>query len=291
MYALQATLVRGLESLAPTDAPLVPVRWLRDSGRHGGGERFVTDGQSAVFDRASVNASQVHYDDLPNRRLGSATALSTIVHPRNPWAASVHAHISYTELRSGMGTWRLMADLNPAIALPEQTHAFRSCLEDVAPEHFLAASIQGDRYFTIPALGRRRGVVHFYLEGYRTGNFDADAHLARIFGEAVIALYPRLVQDAIAAHPSPGEGDRRAQLHYHTLYLFQVLTLDRGTTSGLLVHDQNDLGILGSLPSRVDPELFARWAERAPLPRMSWRVALWLNWVTKAGWTTRSSSG
>ena len=42
------------------------------------------------------------------------------------------------------------------------------------------------------------------------------------------------------------------QLAYHTLYFFQVLTLDRGTTSGLLVHDQNDLGIMGSLPAWVD---------------------------------------
>jgi hypothetical protein len=44
----------------------------------------------------------------------------------------------------------------------------------------------------------------------------------------------------------------------------QVLTLDRGTTSGLLVHDQNDLGILGSLPARIDRELLASWAEAVP---------------------------
>jgi len=32
-------------------------------------------------------------------------------------------------------------------------------------------------------------------------------------------------------------------------------TADRGTTSGLLVHDENDVGILGSLPSHVDKKL------------------------------------
>jgi coproporphyrinogen III oxidase len=34
-----------------------------------------------VFDRASVNVSQVHYADEPTRKLASATALSTIIHP------------------------------------------------------------------------------------------------------------------------------------------------------------------------------------------------------------------
>ena len=43
-----------------------------------------------------------------------------------------------------------------------------------------------------------------------------------------------------------------------------MLTLDRGTTSGLLVHDQNDVGIMGSLPAFVDRELLASWASQVP---------------------------
>jgi len=41
-----------------------------------------------------------------------------------------------------------------------------------------------------------------------------------------------------------------------------VLTLDRGTTSGLMIHNQNDVGIRGSLPSEVDPALLASWAAK-----------------------------
>ncbi|MCL4433037.1 MAG: coproporphyrinogen III oxidase, partial [Epsilonproteobacteria bacterium] len=40
------------------------------------------------------------------------------------------------------------------------------------------------------------------------------------------------------------------------------LTLDRGTTSGLLIHDQNDVGIMGSLPSHVDKRLLRSWVGR-----------------------------
>jgi coproporphyrinogen III oxidase len=43
--------------------------------------------------------------------------------------------------------------------------------------------------------------------------------------------------------------------------------MDRGTTSGLLVHDQNDIGILGSLPARVDRALLSSWRELVPQPQ------------------------
>jgi len=44
--------------------------------------------------------------------------------------------------------------------------------------------------------------------------------------------------------------------------LFQVLTLDRGTTSGLLIHNQNDVGILGSLPLHVNKELLLSFKKK-----------------------------
>jgi coproporphyrinogen III oxidase len=242
------------------------VEWLRDGGRHGGGDRLACGG-TAVFDRASINVSSVHYDDEPDRVLSSATALSTIIHPRNPHAASVHMHHSWTEMREGGGYWRMMADLNPAIPDANDTRRFVATLRAAAGEVYAEASAQGDRYFQIPALDRHRGVAHFYLEGYSSGDFEVDAALARGIGEAVIDCYAELLQQAISRHPQPSQAARSEQLAYHTLYLFQVLTLDRGTTSGLLVHDQNDVGILGSLPGHVDRDLLASWATRVEAPQ------------------------
>ena len=56
-------------------------------------------------------------------------------------------------------------------------------------------------------------------------------------------------------------------MDYHTLYLFQVLTLDRGTTSGLLSHDQNDVGIMGSIPSHINRTLLESWKALMPEPQ------------------------
>ena len=232
----------------------------------GGGRRFgIKD--SELLGRASVNVSQVHYDDEPSRKLGSASALSTIVHPTNPRAPSIHIHISWTELKGGAGYWRMMADLNPSLPNEEHRARFLAALEAVAPRLFAEATNQGDRYFYIPALGRHRGVAHFYLENYNSGDFSADLELARGIGAAAIDSYLQLVEEVELEKFQPLEEERAAQLAYHTLYFFQVLTLDRGTTTGLMVHCQNDVGILGSLPPQIDKNLLASWQSRMPEPQ------------------------
>jgi coproporphyrinogen III oxidase len=270
--SLQRRMVAAQEQVARrfgSDDRFVETSWLRDGGRHGGGSRLGT-GDSAFFDRASVNVSQVHYDDEPARRLGSATALSTIIHPRHPHAPSLHLHVSWTEPRGEAGYWRIMADLNPShpdTPFCQQARArVEAALARVAPTQLDAALRQGERYFFIPALGRPRGVAHFYLEQYTTDDPAADLALARGVAETTIDTHAELVGEALRLHSPPTEIERAGQLAYHTLYFFQVLTLDRGTTSGLLVHDQNDVGILGSLPSHVDRALLLAWRSRVPSP-------------------------
>ncbi|PZD75152.1 Oxygen-dependent coproporphyrinogen-III oxidase [Acaryochloris thomasi RCC1774] len=270
-YALVETLqkrfVQKLESVSRSmgqEQPFEPREWFRDQGEYGGGVRYLaTDEQT--FNRASINISQVNYDRNPAKKLGSASAISTIVHPRNPHAPSVHMHISWTEMKSGKGYWRIMADLNPSIPNQDFKDRFAACLKEAAPEQYEEASAQGDRYFYIPALERHRGVTHFYLEDYSTDDPAADSALARTFGESVIDCYASILQEAVQEQANPN--DYEQQLAYHSLYLFQVLMLDRGTTSGLLVHDQNDVGILGSLPEKVSRSLLTSWKQSLQSPQ------------------------
>ncbi|MFZ5524343.1 MAG: coproporphyrinogen III oxidase [Pseudomonadota bacterium] len=246
--------------------PYEPTEWFRDGGAHGGGVRFMAT-DDTIFNRASVNTSQVQYDDDDTKQLASASAISTIIHPRNPLAPSVHIHISWTELKNGSGYWRVMADLNPSIENSADKNEFANKLKLAAPQQYLEAAAQGDRYFFIPALRRHRGITHFYLENYSSGNFDTDLKMARTVGEAAIDTYCDILSAAIEKRTSPTEADFKKQLDYHTLYFFQVLTLDRGTTSGLLVHNQNDVGILASLPSHVNRPLLASWKQRMQAPQ------------------------
>ena len=255
------------------DKEFEEISWLRDGGLHGGGNRFEARDEK-LFNRASVNVSQIHYDETPEKNLKSATAISTIIHPRNPHVPSVHIHISLTELRDGSSYWRLMADLNPAIAYEEDKDKFTEAMRKVAPSTFEEASQQGDKYFNIPALDRTRGVTHFYLENYKTDQEVNDFAFAQLFGEQVIDTYVEIIDNAYQTRTAISEKDKLEQLAYHTLYLFQVLTLDRGTTSGLMVHSQNDIGIMGSLPSHIDKELLFSWANKVPSPQEKLVTAL-----------------
>ncbi len=268
---LQSLFVSGLENAGQalgTPSKFSPVEWLRDTGKHGGGMRFCA-GEDELFNRASVNVSQVHYDDDPTKKLGSATAISTIIHPQNPHASSIHIHISWTEMRNGSDYWRLIADLNPSLENKVNKQAFIQLLKNASGNTYTEGAAQGDRYFNIPVLGRHRGVAHFYLEQYKTEDAKADFAFAKNFGTQVINGYVDILRTSLENAPAVTPIHQIEQLAYHTLYLFQVLTLDRGTTSGLMVHNQNDLGIMSSIPARVNKTLLRSWASNCDAPQDS----------------------
>ncbi len=242
------------------------VVWFRDAGLHGGGSRFEAR-DAVLFNTASVNVSQVHYNEQPHRNLQSATAISTIIHPQNPNVPSLHMHISFTEVKDKPSYWRIMADLNPSIDNEEDKKIFDAKLQSLAGERYKEGSQQGNKYFTIPALQRTRGISHFYLENYQTQEPQKDYDFAYAFGEGIIDTYIDIISNAMQTRTSISQEAKRQQLEYHTLYLFQVLTLDRGTTSGLMIHNQNDVGIMGSLPTHIDPELLHSWADKVEAPQ------------------------
>lgn len=285
VVSLQQQLVDRLQRISAASGSgrhFEPVEWFRADGLHGGGIRYVTDDKT-VFNQASVNVSQVQYDADDTKSLASATALSSIIHPHNPLAPSVHLHVSWTEMKTGHGYWRVMADLNPAIENPQHTAQFKEALATSAmhradpqslndepgldSEQLAVGFAQGDRYFHIPALARHRGVCHFYLENYFTDNIGADIAMAERVISTVIDTYSSLLDGSVQENIPPQADDFSCQLDYHSLYFFQVLTLDRGTTSGLLVHNQNDVGILGSLPTAVDKALIRSWQPNMPEPQ------------------------
>lgn len=258
--------LNNLSNIYGENKPFEEVTWLRDEGIHGGGSRFEAR-DNILFNTASVNVSQVHYDEAPEKKLQSASAISTIIHPKNPKVPSIHIHISLTQLRDGGSYWRVMADLNPSIIDENDKNKFFSSLKSLSGSTYEEGIKQGDKYFNIPALNRHRGISHFYLENYKTQNEQKDFNFALSFGEGIIDTYIEIIDNAIQTRKEFSVHDIKAQLDYHTLYLFQVLTLDRGTTSGLMIHNQNDVGIMGSLPSFVNKQLLQTWKTNVQTPQ------------------------
>jgi coproporphyrinogen III oxidase len=265
MEWLQLVFVRRLERIDPAAAPFRAVEWARCGGAHGGGKRYQTS-HGAVFNRASVNVSAVHFESRDKYPIDSATAFSVILHPSNPHAPSMHFHASVVEPRRGGAYWRMIADLNPSIVDAEATVAFEAAVQgaDGLGAKLHAASVDfGSKYFYIAPLARHRGAAHFFAASVTEEEMDALSarRLARSLATRVIDVYARIVERAASEHPPAvlRDDERAAQLAYHTVYFFQVLMLDRGTTYGVLAHADNDVGTLGSLPSVVDCALLASW--------------------------------
>jgi len=90
----------------------------------------------------------------------------------------------------------------------------------------------------------------------------------------VIDCYLNILSNTLSDSHKASEEQKQQQLDYHTLYFFQVLTLDRGTSSGLLIHNENDLGILASLPSHVNVDLLKTWIKKCEAPQDSLLTSL-----------------
>ena len=267
--ALQKRFVDKLDDLSSKfgeNKKFEEVQWLRNNGLYGGGNRFEARDE-VLFNTASVNVSQVHYDKDVTKSLQSASAISTIIHPKNPNVPSIHIHISLTSFKDGNSYWRIMADLNPSLENMEDKNIFDECLKQISKENYEEGTKQGEKYFFIPALNRHRGVSHFYLENYKTEDKQKDFDFALDFGKSVIDTYIDIISNAFETRKTFSVQDIKKQLDYHTLYLFQVLTLDRGTTSGLLIHNENDVGIMGSLPKFVNKKLLTSWIENMQTPQ------------------------
>lgn len=261
--ALQKRFVDKLDDLSAKygeNKKFQEVNWLRNNGVYGGGSRFEARDE-VLFNTASVNVSQVHYDEDLTKSLQSASAISTIIHPKNPNVPSIHIHISLTSFKDGNSYWRIMADLNPSLENIEDKKIFDESLKQISKENYEEGTKQGEKYFFIPALNKHRGVSHFYLENYKSEDKQKDFDFALEFGKTVIDTYINIISNAFKTRETFSVQDIKKQLDYHTLYLFQVLTLDRGTTSGLLIHNENDVGIMGSLPKFVNKKLLISWIE------------------------------
>lgn len=244
------------------------VIWECNKGKHGGGKRYEARDKT-LFNQLSVNVFQVHFEDEKKKALDLATVFSATIHPKNPHVPSMHISVSWEKMKEEKGCWYFTVDLNSSI-LNESTcdkNIFSETLKNATGKLYEEGTLQGERYFYIPVLGRHRGVSHFCLEGYDSGNFEEDKTLMLEVGESVINTYVEIMGAKLREHPTVTQEKKEEQLAYHTLYFFQVLTLDRGTVKSLLEHDQNDIGILSSLPSPINRNILSSWVEKMPAPQ------------------------
>lgn len=230
--------------------------WQR-AGGGGGRSRVLIEGR--VFEKAGVNFSEVFGEmseefakSVPGEgRRFTATGISLVLHPANPYVPTVHANFRF--LTKGERAWfGGGADLTPYYPFREDVVAFHKAWKNVCEKHaplvnYGALKEECDRYFFLPHRNEPRGVGGIFFD-YLENELEKVFTFVRDAGDTFLDAYVPIVQ---RRRETPfSERERRFQLFRRGRYVEFNLLYDRGTLFGLKTGGRVE-SILMSLPLNV----------------------------------------
>ena len=260
--ALQQRIVAGLE--ACEGQSFRRDEWTRPEG--GGGISCLIEG-GKVLERGGVLFSRVTGDRLP----GSATAhrpelagrtwealgVSLVLHPRNPYAPTVHLNVRHfvANKPGAEPVWWFGGgmDLTPYYGFEEDAvHFHRTCRDALAPfgdDVHPRYKKWCDEYFYLKHRQEPRGVGGIFFDDLAEGGFERSFALTRSVGDHFLDAYvPVLKRRTDTPY---GERERDFQCYRRGRYVEFNLVWDRGTLFGLQSNGRTE-AILLSLPPVVN---------------------------------------
>ena len=160
--------------------------WTREGGG-GGISRVLASGN--VFEKAGCSLSVV-YGSMPQEALASATTrgadrakgyapgervpffacgLSSVMHPRNPMAPTMHFNYRYFETEGGVWWFGGGSDITPAYLFEEDIKHFHGTYKAVCDKHdaefYPRFKKWADEYFYIKHRGETRGLGGIFFDG------------------------------------------------------------------------------------------------------------------------------
>jgi coproporphyrinogen III oxidase len=230
--------------------------WERPGGG-GGRTRVLTEGR--LWEKAGVNFSAVFgqlpeafAEQLPGQgRDFTATGISLVLHPRNPFVPTVHANFRF--LTKGDRAWfGGGADLTPYYPYREDVIHFHRVWKTVCQRHPPPVDYDRfkrwcDEYFYLPHRGEARGVGGIFFD-YLEGDWEKLFAFVRDAGNAFLEAYLPIARRR--QHEPYGERERAFQLFRRGRYVEFNLLYDRGTLFGLKTSGRTE-SILMSLPPLV----------------------------------------
>mmetsp|Transcript_20608 Transcript_20608/g.33950 ORF Transcript_20608/g.33950 Transcript_20608/m.33950 type:complete len:398 (+) Transcript_20608:94-1287(+) len=273
--ATQRAVCKGLEE-CDGEAKFRADSWDRPGG--GGGVSCVlTDGK--VFEKAGVNVSVVHGSMSPlalrqaspamAQRLDGlqvadklpffATGISSVIHPWNPHAPTMHFNYRYFELCSEDGSPLLWwfgggQDLTPSYLYKEDAVHFHQTLKDACdkhdPQYYPRFKKWADEYFNIAHRQETRGIGGIFFDDLNDREPEKILAFQQSCAEQICNAYVPIINRRKEL-PHTEEEKQWQQLRRGRYVEFN-LVYDRGTQFGLRTSGRTE-SILMSLP------LTARW--------------------------------
>jgi coproporphyrinogen III oxidase len=261
---LQVRIVGRLEAVE--GQPFRRDEWTRPEG--GGGVACLIE-EGNVFERGGVNFSHVTGAKLPPSasagrgeiagRAWEAMGVSLVLHPRNPYAPTVHLNVRmFVAHAPAEGTeqdvWWFGGgmDLTPYYGFDEDAaHFHRTCRDALSP---FGGDVHPrykrwcDEYFYLKHRQEPRGVGGIFYDDLNAGGYDRCFALTKSVGDHFLDAYAPIL---MRRKGTPfGERERDFQAYRRGRYVEFNLVWDRGTLFGLQSYGRTE-AILMSLPPIV----------------------------------------
>lgn len=258
---LQNTIVARLEQLDGMN--FRRDAWERPGGG-GGVSALVEEGH--LFERGGVNFSHVmgqglppsasaHRPELAGRNF-EAMGVSLVLHPRNPYAPTVHMNVRFfAAFKAGEApVWWFGGgmDLTPYYGFEEDAVHFhstcRDALQPFGDELHPRFKQWCDEYFYLKHRQEPRGVGGVFFDDFNELPLEQSFALMKSVGDHFLQAYVPIVERR-RDHPY-GERERDFQAYRRGRYVEFNLVYDRGTLFGLQSGGRTE-SILMSLPPIV----------------------------------------
>lgn len=264
---LQASIVARMESI--DGGTFIRDEWQRAEG--GGGISRIIEGGD-VLERGGVLFSHVIGSQLPptaaaNRpeiaaRPWEAMGVSLVLHPRNPYAPTVHMNVRFFVAKAGSSPvtpndgppadvfwFGGGMDLTPFYGYEEDCVHFHAtnkrALDALDPAFYPKYKKWCDEYFWLKHRSEPRGVGGVFFDDFHDGGFDRAFALQRAVGSAFNDAYAPIL--ARRKDTPYAERQREWQLYRRGRYVEFNLVWDRGTHFGLQSGGRTE-SILASMP-------------------------------------------
>ena len=257
--------------------------WQRPEG--GGGISCLLEGGN-VFERAGIGFSHVLGNKLPPAatiahpeaagRSWEAMGVSLVLHPRNPFAPTVHMNIRFfvakaptvhdvqpaiedktnkvTDAQTEPDIWWFGGgmDLTPYYGFEEDCVHFhrtnKSALDSFDKSYYPQFKKHCDEYFYLKHRKEPRGIGGIFFDDFNKLGFERSFELQRAVGDSFLNAYLPILQ---RRKDTPyGEKERDFQAYRRGRYVEFNLVFDRGTLFGLQSNGRVE-SILMSMPPIV----------------------------------------
>jgi len=255
--------------------------------------RVFADGEH--IEKAAVQFSHSLGDALPpaatqrNPQLAGApfqaTAISLIVHPRNPHVPTTHMNLRFFVVEADEPVWYFGGgyDLTPYYAVHDDCVSWHQIAAAATGDHYQELKKNCDEYFVLTHRQECRGVGGIFFDDWTEGGFDASFEFVKQVGDSFLPAYMPIFERRKDTPVTDAERD--FQLYRRGRYAEFNLAIDRGTKYGIQSGRRIE-SVLASLPP------LAKWVYNYQAPPGTREAELvdyflqprdWLSAVDKSG--------